>query len=57
MFLKAEEHDLDSDEEQAYVLYMRYFNIISLMKKTKQYQENKVNLLFDSSYKLISKNS
>ena len=42
VFLKAQDCDLESDEEYAYVYYMRYFNIISLIKKSTKYSDNKV---------------
>ena len=42
VYLNAQSHDLDGDEEHAYVFYMRFFNIISLIKKTKQYSYNKL---------------
>ena len=45
VYLKAQDHDLEGDEEHAYALYMRYFNIICLVKKTKKYSENKVSTL------------
>ena len=42
VYLNAQSHDLEGDEEYAYVYYMRFFNIISLIKKTKKYSEKKV---------------
>ena len=42
VYLNAKSHDLEGDEEYAYVYYMRFFNIISLIKKTKKYSDNKV---------------
>ena len=30
------------DEERAYCLYMRYFNIITAIKKTDEYKKNEV---------------
>lgn len=41
VFLKAQTHDLEGDEENAYVFYMRFFNIISLIKKSNRYTEKK----------------
>lgn len=41
VYLKAQDNDLDGDEEYAYVYYMRYFNIISLIKKSVKYSGNK----------------
>ena len=42
VYLKAQGYDLEDDEESAYVFYMRYFNIISLIKKSRKYTEKKV---------------
>jgi len=33
---------VEGDEENAYVFYMRFFNIIALIKKSNKYQEKKV---------------
>lgn len=41
VFLKAESHYLDGEEEDAYVFFMRYFNIICLIKKTNKYTQQK----------------
>ena len=42
VYKKAEEHDLMGDEENAYVLYMRFFNIMQEVSKTTKYQSDKV---------------
>jgi len=42
LFTYAEEAYCSKDEERAYVLYMRYFNIIQLVKKSAEYKKNKV---------------
>ena len=42
VYLKAQDNDLEGDEESAYVYYMRYFNIICLIKKSSKYSDNKV---------------
>ncbi|EDO36300.1 predicted protein, partial [Nematostella vectensis] len=41
VFLKASEFDLENDEENAFVFYMRYFKIISLIKATTKYKQDK----------------
>lgn len=40
VFKKAEEMNLLGDEESAYVMYMRFFNLISAIKKTAEYKKN-----------------
>jgi len=42
LFTKAEEAYCSKDEESAYVLYMRYFNVIQCVKKSAEYKKNKV---------------
>ena len=42
VFLKAQDYDLEGDEEYAYVYYMRYYTIISLIKRSTKYSDNKV---------------
>lgn len=42
MYLKAQDHEFEGDEENAYVFYMRYFNIITLIKRSNKYKEKKV---------------
>ena len=42
MYLKAKDHDFEGDEENAYVFYMRFFNIITLIKRSNKYTEKKV---------------
>ena len=44
VFLKAKDYDLEGDEEYAYVYYMRYFNIIALIKKSSKYADQKVSI-------------
>ncbi|KAJ7393971.1 Ubiquitin carboxyl-terminal hydrolase 8 [Desmophyllum pertusum] len=41
VYLRAQGDDLEGDEENAYVYYMRYFNIICLIKKSNKYTGNK----------------
>ena len=42
LFTSAEESYGNKDEERAYVLYMRYFNVIQHVKKSAEYKKNKV---------------
>ena len=42
VYKKAEENDLMGDEENAYVFYMRFFNIMQEVAKTAKYQNDKV---------------
>lgn len=42
VYLEAKDHYLEGDEETAYVFYMRYFNLITLIKKSSKYKEKKV---------------
>lgn len=42
VYLKAKDHDFEGDEENAYVFYMRFFNIITLIKRSNKYTEKKV---------------
>jgi len=42
LFTNAEEAYCSKDEERAYVLYMRYFNVIQCVKKSAEYKKNKV---------------
>ena len=42
LFKNAEETSLLGDEEKAYVLYMKFFNFISGIKKTAEYKKNEV---------------
>jgi hypothetical protein len=37
--------DLSGDEENAYVLYMRFFNIMQEVAKTSKYQAEKVTVI------------
>ncbi|XP_015774970.1 PREDICTED: ubiquitin carboxyl-terminal hydrolase 8-like isoform X1 [Acropora digitifera] len=39
VYLQAQNHYLEGDEESAYVFYMRYFNLITLIKKSSKYKE------------------
>lgn len=39
---EAELNESLGDEEIAYVLYMRYFNLISRIKKTSEYKKDEV---------------
>ena len=42
LFTKAEEAYCSKDEERAYILYMRFFNIVQCVKKSAEYKKNKV---------------
>ena len=42
LFTNAEEAYGNKDEERAYILYMRYFNVIQSVKKSAEYKKNKV---------------
>ena len=42
LYKNAEESELLGDEEKAYVMYMKYFNIISAIKNTVEYKKNHV---------------
>jgi len=42
LFGNAEEAYRNKDEEKAYILYMRYFNVIQCVKKSAEYKKNKV---------------
>ena len=59
VYKKAEENDLMGDEENAYVFYMRFFNIMQEVAKTTKYQNDKVlndKILTNSlQFQLISK--
>ncbi|XP_076439323.1 ubiquitin carboxyl-terminal hydrolase 8-like [Babylonia areolata] len=41
MFREAEKHDLQGDEEKAFIMYMRYFNVVKQIKATAEYKKNK----------------
>ncbi len=42
VFTDAESHCQAGDEEMAYMQYMKYFNIISVVKQSPHYSTNKV---------------
>ena len=42
MFREAENLDSQGDEERAFIMYMRYFNIIKQVKTSPDYKKNKV---------------
>ena len=42
LFIKATQAYSDKDEERAYILYMRYFNVIQHVKKSAEYKKNQV---------------
>jgi hypothetical protein len=42
VYKKAVEDDLTGDEENAFVFYMRFFNIMQEVTKTTKYQADKV---------------
>ncbi|XP_052096420.1 ubiquitin carboxyl-terminal hydrolase 8-like [Mytilus californianus] len=41
MLKEAETGDMLGDEERAYVLYMKYFNVVTFLKKTPEYKKQK----------------
>ncbi|EEC08263.1 hypothetical protein IscW_ISCW005312 [Ixodes scapularis] len=50
--------DLDrdlGDEERAYVLYMRYFTMVQLIRKHRDYKKDKVSLwrIFEARFRLF----
>ena len=45
MLKEAEHAELMKDEERAYVLFMKYFNVVTYMKKTADYRKDKVEAL------------
>ena len=45
MLKEAEHAELMKDEERAYVLFMKYFNVVTYMKKTADYKKDKVEAL------------
>ena len=46
VYSTADEFYVKGDEEKAYVLYMKYFNIIALVKKSPDYKKQHVHLEF-----------
>ena len=44
MLKEAEHSELMADEERAYVLFMKYFNIVTYLKKTPDYRKEKVTI-------------
>ena len=42
MFMEAERLDQQGDEEKAFIMYMRYFNIVKQVKTNADYRKNKV---------------
>ena len=42
MFREAENLDSQGDEERAFIMYMRYFNIVQQVKASPDYKKNKV---------------
>jgi len=53
LFANAEEAYRNKDEERAYVLYMRYFNVIQRVKKSAEYKKNKVTVIDTSSDSVV----
>ena len=45
VFKRAEARFYDGDEENSYILFMRYFHILGCIKKTYEYQKHKVSAL------------
>ena len=41
-FREAEKFDSQGDEERAFIMYMRYFNIVKHIKANADYKKNKV---------------
>ena len=44
VFQQAEQSHLNGDQENAYVLYMRFFALVDIIKKTKEYKNDKVGI-------------
>lgn len=42
VFQDAEAYDLQGDEEKAFVFYMKYFNLLRLVKSKPDYKKQKV---------------
>ena len=42
MLKEADHSDVLMDEERAYVLFMKYFNVVTFLKKTADYKKQKV---------------
>ena len=45
MYKHADEQQLMGDEEVAYVMYIKFFNLFSLIKKTAEYKKNEVRIV------------
>ena len=41
MLKEAEHSEMLMDEERAYVLFMKYFNVVTFLKKTADYKKQK----------------
>lgn len=48
MLKEAEHSDVLHDEERAYVLFMKYFNVVQFIKKSQEYKKDKVSLNFNT---------
>lgn len=46
LLLKAKDESLGGDEEQAYILYMRFLDVVKEIRKSKSYKKGKAE--FDS---------
>lgn len=42
MLKEAQHSEIMGDEERAYVLFMKYFNVVTYLKKTADYKKQKV---------------
>ena len=54
VFKKADARYNDGDEENSYILFMRYFHILESIKKTYEYQKHKVATFLNSSTHILS---
>lgn len=42
VFKEAEKFDAKGDEESAFIMYMKYFNIVKVVRSSADYKKNKV---------------
>jgi hypothetical protein len=42
MLKEAEHSEMMEDEERAYVLFMKYFNVVTFLKRSADYKKQKV---------------
>ena len=46
MLKEAQHSEMIEDEERAYVLFMKYFNVVTFLKKSADYKKQKVSKYF-----------